>query len=75
MLCQHSGTRKGNAGKAYQNKSVCQDKWCKKLHKKKCPVLAQNEVFGTPEMVNVKPAAKYKFSVWHWTLNLQSNFS
>jgi hypothetical protein len=46
--------------------------------KKKCPALAQDEVFGMPEKVNVEPAAekqKYKFSVWHWTLNSRSDFS
>jgi hypothetical protein len=37
--------------------------------------LAQDEVFGVPEKVNVEPAAKYKFLVWHWTLNSQSDFS
>jgi hypothetical protein len=78
MLCQHTGTRGGNAGKACQNKAVCQDKWCKKHDKKKCPALAQDEVFGAPQKANVEPAAekqKYKFSVWHWTLNSQSDFS
>jgi hypothetical protein len=75
MLCQHTGTRGGNAGKACRNKAVCQDKWCKKHNKKKCPALAQDEVFGAPEKVSVEPATKYKFSVWHWTLNSQSDFS
>jgi hypothetical protein len=78
MLCQHTGTRGGNAGKACRNKAVCQDKWCKKHDKKKCPALAQDEVFGAPEKVNVEPAAekeKFKFSVFHWTVNSQSDFS
>jgi hypothetical protein len=75
MLCQYTGTRGGKAGKACQNKAVCQDKWCKKHDKKKCPALVQDEVFGTPEKVNVEPTTKYKFSVWHWTLNLQLDFS
>jgi hypothetical protein len=76
MSCQHVGTRGGNAGKACRNKAVCQGKWCKKHDKKKCPVLVQDEVFGKPEKVNeAEPGTKYKFSVWHWTLNSQSDFS
>jgi hypothetical protein len=61
---------------ACRNKAVCQDKWYKKHDKKKCPALMQDEVFGMPQKVNVEPAAekqKYKFSVWHWTLNSQSS--
>jgi hypothetical protein len=55
---------------------VCQGKWCKKHDKKKCPALAQDKVFGAPEKANqAEPATKYKFSVWHWTLNSQSDFS
>jgi hypothetical protein len=62
--------------KACCNKAVCQGKWCKKHDKKKCPALAQDEVFVQPEKVNVEPEKpKYKFSVFHWTLNLQSDFS
>jgi hypothetical protein len=77
MLCQHTRTHGGNADKACRNKAVCQDKWCKKHDKKKCLVLAQDEIFGVPEKMNVKPAAekqKYKFSVFHWTINSQSDF-
>jgi hypothetical protein len=78
MLCQYTRTCRGNAGKACRNKAVCQDKWCKKHDKKKCLVLAQDEVFGMPEKMNVKPAAeknKFKFSVFHKTVNSQSDFS
>jgi hypothetical protein len=68
--------RGGNTGKACSNKAVCQRKWCKKHDKKKCPVLAQDEVFSMPEKANqAEPATKYKFSDWHWTLNSQSDFS
>jgi hypothetical protein len=35
----------------------------------------QDEVFGAQQKANVEPTTKYKFSVWHWTLNLQSDFS
>jgi hypothetical protein len=75
MLCQHTGTHGGNTVKACRNKAVCQDKWCKKHDKKKCLALAQDEVFGAPQKANVEPATKYKFSVWHWTLNSQLDFS
>jgi hypothetical protein len=77
MLCQHIGTRGGNTGKACCNKAVCQGKWCKKHDKKKCPVSAQDEVFGQPERAGPQkePPAKYKFSVFQWTLNSQSDFS
>jgi hypothetical protein len=48
---------------------------CKKHNKKKCPVLVQ--VFSAPEKINEahQPTAKYKFLVWHCTLNSQSDFS
>jgi hypothetical protein len=76
MSCQHIGTRGGNAGKACHNK-VSYGNYCAKHKKKMCPTLAQNEVFGQPEKANKaepkKP--KYKFSVLHWTLNSQLDFS
>jgi hypothetical protein len=28
-----------------------------------------------PEKVNIEPVTKYKFSVWHWTLNSLLEFS
>jgi hypothetical protein len=61
ILCQHTGTHGGNADKACQNKAVCQDKWCKKHDKKKCPALLQDEVFGIPEKMKVKPTADINF--------------
>jgi hypothetical protein len=38
--------------------------------------VAQDEFFGAPEKANqAEHATKYKFSVWYWPLNLQSDFS
>jgi hypothetical protein len=75
MSCKHIGTRGGNAGKGCRNKANHGD-FCAKHKKKKCPALAQDEVFGQPEQPQKEPAAaKYKFSVFQWTLNSQSDFS
>jgi hypothetical protein len=72
MSCKHIGTRGGNAGKGCRNKANHGD-FCAKHKKKKCPALAQDEVFGQPEQPQKEPAAaKYKFSVFQWTLNSQS---
>lgn len=75
MLCKHTGTRGGNAGKACRNKANHGD-YCAKHKKKKVPALVQDEVFGKPKQAEVAPEkTTYKFSVWHWTLNSQSDLS
>jgi hypothetical protein len=56
-----------------QNKANCGD-FCAKHKKKARPALAQDEVFGKPEAAQAPDKPKYKFSVFQWTLNSQSDF-
>jgi hypothetical protein len=73
MSCKHVRMQGGYMGKACHNKAN-HGNLCAKHKKKMDPELSWDEVFGQPGAVPSEKT-KYKYSVFQWMLNLQSDFS